>query len=191
MNSGSAFAWPSAFFRGFRPLQVIISPRCVASFAPILSGQACHLHGSTEPDMAVRGRLDRNGRLATSTPWLSPLPPSPHVTVLMKAPAPACPRTSRETLRRRKRADCRRGLGGRGRYWVRPFSLPMGGEKKNSILADELSARFYAREADRPRETQITAPKAWLPAPRSAPSALRFRRGRGLPFRGRPRIPRA
>lgn len=56
---GSAFAWPSAFSRGVLPLQVIISPRCVVLFSPVLSGQAHHLHGSTEPGPAARGRLDR------------------------------------------------------------------------------------------------------------------------------------
>jgi len=42
-----------------------------------------------------------------------------HVTASDRAPAPACPRTSRETLRRRKREDCRRGAGQRGKSRAR------------------------------------------------------------------------
>ena len=42
-------------------------------------------------------------------PCISPLPLLPHVTVQTKAPAPACPRTSRETLRR-----WRQGIVGMG-----------------------------------------------------------------------------
>ena len=161
---GSAFAWPSAFSRGVQPLQVIISPRCVVLFSPVLSGQAHHLHGSTEPGPAARGRLDRTVRLSTTTPWLSPLSPSPHVTVRVEAPAPACPRTSRETLRWWERRDCRHGLEGWGKggggefgsgahgrtYMERMSSMVSFGPKRTFILVskDTTALRLHFGRAE-------------------------------------------
>ena len=70
---GSASAWPSAFFRGVQPLQVIASSLCVVFASHDLVRKPLHtfrdhallhhLHGFPEPDMAARGRLDRSDAL--------------------------------------------------------------------------------------------------------------------------------
>ena len=88
--------------------------------------------------------------LSTNTPWLSPLPPFPHVTGPMEAPAPACPRTSRETLRRRKREDCRHGFGG----WGKSGMLFFGNRRQMAQLDGRRAWVFYAH------------PLAWTTAPR-------------------------
>jgi len=97
-----------------------------------LSGNLATWTAQPNPARRPGGGLIGNVRLSTSTPWLSPLPPSPHVTVRVEAPAPACPRTSRETLRRRKREDYRHGFGRAGmmmplshwRCWAGAMNCP-------------------------------------------------------------------
>src|SRR5690606_37669937 len=75
--------------------------------ASLHAGSLLRLDGSTEPGLATRGRLDRRQHPEMLPPCLSP--PCPHRTLRHRdrAPAPTCPRTSRETLRRRKQSKYR------------------------------------------------------------------------------------
>ena len=92
---GSAFAWPSASFRGFRPLQVLPSPHCVALFAPAFRADLPLVrlnrtrHGCRGEGLIRFWHFRRH-------PWVSPPLILPHVTVRPRAPTSACPRTSLE-----------------------------------------------------------------------------------------------
>ena len=94
----------------------IPSGDCLVSLRPGRSVQTC----MAEPNRM----LEHPGETCGCTFFdpdtrLSPPCVRLHVTASDRAPAPACPRTSRETLRRRKREDYGHGTGQRGKSRAR------------------------------------------------------------------------
>ena len=143
--------------------------------ASLHAGSLLRLDGSTEPGLATRGRLDRRQHPEMLPPCLSP--PCPHRTLRHRdrAPAPACPRTSRETLRRRKQSK------------YRPLSAHVNPEEAKSFILLRCTRGFIPVNGIR---RQLPEPRRLRPAA-SDGNGFGIFDGRRAPHAAPPQAPRS